>query len=81
MNDNRKVYQQVMRIIKKNMVQVFPLCCPACLCVVIVLTNFLVRYFGQVDDMFYGKEDVAPVKLQCLISEVYSMHFGGFDEE
>mmetsp|Transcript_40166 Transcript_40166/g.78939 ORF Transcript_40166/g.78939 Transcript_40166/m.78939 type:complete len:259 (-) Transcript_40166:211-987(-) len=55
MNDNRKVYQQVMRIIKKNMV--------------------------QVDDMFYGKEDVAPVKLQCLISEVYSMHFGGFDEE
>lgn len=33
----------------------------------------------EVDEVFYGKDDVTPVQIGCFISDVYQMHFGGFD--
>lgn len=38
----------------------------------------LVRHFQQLDEIFFEKPDIKPVKINQFISEVYQMHFGDF---
>ena len=38
----------------------------------------LVKHFKQMDEIFFEKPEIKPVKIDQHISEVYQMHFGDF---